>query len=65
MLRSPRTDELRALLRSGEPPRLSFYLTSPESLGFADLTPPFFFGPGQPAYTVMGAALPVPLLSAS
>jgi ribosomal protein S18 acetylase RimI-like enzyme len=28
------------------------------SLGFADLTAPFHFGPGQPAYTVMGLALP-------
>jgi len=27
------------------------------SLGFTDLTPPFHFGPGQPAYTVMGATL--------
>lgn len=29
------------------------------SLGFRDLTVPFRFGPGQPAYLVMGADLPV------
>jgi ribosomal protein S18 acetylase RimI-like enzyme len=51
-----RTDLPRALLsvRAGESPARRLY----RSLGFADVTAPFHFGPGQPAYTVMGAALP-------
>lgn len=50
-----RSDLPKALLsvRAGENPARRLY----RSLGFADVTPPFFFGPGQPAYTVMGAAL--------
>jgi hypothetical protein len=37
MLRIPRPEDLRALLRGGQKPRVSLYLTSPESHGFADL----------------------------
>ena len=50
-----RTALPRALLsvRAGDSVARRLY----RSLGFADLTAPFFFGPGQPAYTVMGAAL--------
>jgi ribosomal protein S18 acetylase RimI-like enzyme len=48
----------RALLsvRAGDSPARRLYT----SLGFRDLTAEFFFGPAQPAYTVMGAPLPVP-----
>jgi ribosomal protein S18 acetylase RimI-like enzyme len=51
-----RTDKPKALLsvRAGESPARRLY----RKLGFADVTEPFHFGPGQPAYTVMGAALP-------
>jgi ribosomal protein S18 acetylase RimI-like enzyme len=51
-----RSDLPRALLsvRAGESPARRLY----RDLGFADVTAPFHFGPGQPAYTVMGAALP-------
>jgi ribosomal protein S18 acetylase RimI-like enzyme len=49
--------QARALLsvRAGERPARRLYL----DLGFADLTAPFAFGPGQPPYTVMGVALPL------
>jgi GNAT superfamily N-acetyltransferase len=52
-----RSDLPRALLsvRAGESRARRLY----RGLGFVDLTPPFHFGPGQPAYTVMGVPLPL------
>jgi GNAT superfamily N-acetyltransferase len=41
-------------VRAGAGPARQLYT----SLGFTDLTAPFHFGPGQPAYTVMGMTLP-------
>jgi ribosomal protein S18 acetylase RimI-like enzyme len=51
-----RTDLPKALLsvRAGGSPARRLY----RDLGFVDVTEPFHFGPGQPAYTVMGATLP-------